>query len=107
MSEKILQIALGLLAAALLSGVIMLVQKRKNRTSWSGTVAAIEKYTQRGEGYDDDYVSIRYIRDDGAMHSFECPAGSYPLWFGNLKPGDRLVKPAGESMPQRAVPAGH
>jgi hypothetical protein len=102
MGENFVNIALGLLAAAALSAVIMLVQKRKNRDAWSGTVAAIERVPAR---HDDDreYISIKYIRDDGELRSFECDASSYPFWFKDLQPGDRLIKPAGAGVPQRVA----
>lgn len=106
MSEKIGQILLGLLAAAVLSAVIMLVQKRKNRTGWAGTVSKIEPYsTTDGDWNTRDYMRIHYIRDDGEIHSFECDATSYPFWFQGLQPGDRLEKPPGEGVPRRVAAA--
>ena len=107
MGEKIMQLALGLLAAAALSAIIMLVQKRKNREAWSGTVAAIDTHTTYDADQNSrDYVTIRYLRDDGEMHSFECDASSYPFWFKDLRPGDRLVKPAGAGVPKRVAVSG-
>ena len=99
-----MQVALGLLAAAALSVIIMLVQKRKNRDAWAGTVAAIEHHDTPSDAEDNrTYFCIRYIRDDGEMRSFDVEATSYPFWFKELRPGDRLVKPAGAGMPQRVA----
>ncbi len=102
MSEKILQIFLVILLAGGLSAIIMLVQRRKNRDAWSGTVTDIRQYTTQDADWNPrDYISIRYRRDDGQDHSFELDASSYPFWFSGLRPGDRLVKPAGAAVPQR------
>ncbi|MGC4054288.1 MAG: hypothetical protein QM757_34820 [Paludibaculum sp.] len=105
MAEKIVPLLLGLVAAGVLSAVIMLVQKRKNRDAWSGTVSAIERRSaDYGDGNLSEFFLVRYIRDDGEIHSFECEASSYPFWYKDMKPGDRLIKPAGAGMAQR-IPA--
>ncbi|MGJ5819905.1 hypothetical protein [Paludibaculum fermentans] len=107
MGEKIVQVLLGLLAAGVLSAIIMLVQKRKNRDAWSGTVSAIERRSaDYGDSNTHEFYLVRYIRDDGEILSFECEATSYPFWYKGMQPGDRLVKPAGAGMPQRVPPIG-
>lgn len=104
MGEKFGQILLGLLAAAALSAVIMLVQKRKYRTGWAGTVSKIERRTvQTDDWVSQEIFSIYYIRDDGEIHSFDCETSSYPYWFQGLQPGDRLEKPPGQEMPRRVA----
>ena len=52
------------MAAAGLSAVIMLVQRRKDNGSWAGPVVSIEKYTTQ----DADW--------NGQMHSSEVDAGA-------------------------------
>lgn len=105
MGDKIVPLLLGLLAAGVLSAIIMLAQKRKNREAWSGTVSSIERRSaDYGDGNTREFFLVRYIRDDGEIRSFECEASSYPFWYQGMQPGDRLVKPAGAGMAQR-IPA--
>lgn len=107
MSDKILQILLAILLAGGLSAIIMLVQRRKNRESWSGTVTDIRQHTTYDADWNPrDYITIRYRRDDGQDHSFEVDASSYGFWFADLRPGDRLVKPTGAGVPQRVGGTG-
>jgi hypothetical protein len=106
MGEKILQILMVIVVAGGLSAIIMLVQRRKNKEAWSGTVTDIRRYqTQDADWNTRDYITIRIRRDDGQDRSLDVDASSYPFWFSGLKPGDRLLKPSGAGMPQRVEAA--
>ncbi len=107
MGEKFGSLLLGLAAAGVLSAIILMAQKRKNRDAWSGTVSSIERRSaDYGDANTREFFLVRYIRDDGEICSFECEASSYPFWYRGMQPGDRLVKPAGVGMPQRIPAAG-
>ncbi len=86
----------------------MLVQRRKNKDPWSGTVVSIDRCSaQDSDGNAGTCTSIRYRRDDnGQVRSYDVDASSYGFFFDGLQPGDRLVKPAGDRVPQRVAAAG-
>ncbi|MCX6620398.1 MAG: hypothetical protein NTY38_04855 [Acidobacteria bacterium] len=91
-----------------LSAIIMLVQRRKHKDPWSGTVVSIQRHSSAdADGDGCDFITVRYRRDDGQDCSFEVNASSYPFWYADLRPGDRLVKPAGEQIARRLDPAGN
>jgi len=106
MDEKIMQVLMVIVVAGGISAIIMLVQKRKNRTAWAGTVVSISRHAaQDAEDLLGDRVLIVCRLDDGQPFTYEVDASSYGFWFSGLAPGDRLVKPAGEQIPKRVAAA--
>ena len=103
----ILNVLMVILVAGGLSAIIMLVQRRKYKDGWTGTVVAIQPYsTQDGDWNQQDYISVRYRRDDGQDGSIDVDVSSYGFWYSTLRVGDRLVKAPGAQMPQRVAAAG-
>ena len=107
MGERVMQVVLAIVAAGGLSALIMLVQRRKNRDGWAGTVSGVDtQHLEYGDGYTRDVIVIKYIRDDGEIHSLEVDPSSFPFWFKNLQLGDRLVKAPGAGMPKHIPRSG-
>jgi len=102
-SENILYLILGLGLAAALSAIIMLVQKRKARESWQGVVVAIDsRWENDAEDMSIKCVTITVHRTDGRVESIRLQEMACQMWYSGLKVGDRLVKPAGETVARKA-----
>lgn len=102
MSESTLYTILGILAAAGLSAVLMVFQRRKLRERWEGTVTKIQAYTETDNNdSEEEYVKVSYRRDDGSVHTLRLRQYDCHKFYPALRIGERLVKERGEPLPKR------
>ena len=95
----------GILLAVVLAVVIMFFQKKKTKAAWQGVVTKIK---EEADYYDDEnnfregQILIHYRTDAGKKGKVRMRRQHFGKMFPGLKAGDRLVKEAGETLPQWA-----
>jgi len=105
MSEGALYTIAGLVGAAVLTALLMLVLRRKHGDQWVGTVVEIQPFTKTDqEGDDLDYVRIACRLTDGSERTLNLREYDFQLRYPALHIGERLIKAPGEMLPARVPP---
>ncbi len=72
-----------------------------SQEAWDGAVIRVET---RASGSGKDCIRVHYARLDGHSGVLTLDTASYSKLFGELRPGDRLIKTPGDPMPRRCTP---
>jgi len=94
----------GILAAIALSAIIMLIQGKRRKQAWRGTVTKIK---QRPAGNIDDldtkdFVDIYYKTEGGKKGKIHLYKKKFDTMYPGLQKGSRLIKQAGKDFPDMA-----
>jgi len=91
----------GILAAMVLSMIIMFFQSLKRKKSWKGTVTDIQKIEEEdSDGFSHIHYKIYYRTDSGKKGKIDLPDSYYESHFSTLAIGARLIKIAGKDYPE-------
>ncbi len=92
------------------TAILTLFQRRKQASSWQGTVTKIEqKQIERnrledGPAIYEEQVWIRYRTDGGKRGKLQLTPQQFEQHYAGLVEGCRLNKEAGEALPERLEP---
>lgn len=103
--DEILGLIGGVALAVVIAIVIMYAQKRKRGQAWKAVVTGISRI--RGGEHEhsgQDQVKIKYRRDDGRKGTLKIDEYGFGAKYPGLKPGDRIIKEAGEDLPRVETP---
>jgi len=91
----------GILAALVLSMIIMFFQGLKRKKSWKGTVTDIQKIEDEdSDGFPHVHYKIYYRTESGNQGKINLRDSYYESHFSNLEIGARLIKIAGRDYPE-------